>query len=206
MSNERQGFTDTRSILTTDNTKANIDITSVIALAEGDGTQKFSNYGKVGSTLTAISLAANGEQDFVLHGEDEANNVDPVRTDPNRILWTRPHAEYVNLVAVELTTSDAALIDGSAVLTASAVYRVWYKVNNIDGTNAATYTIGTDVAAGGALASPEYWAFQENVPAGASSGWVLGGIMNAADDIRGLASANSDLVVQFEVVRVDTGA
>lgn len=38
MSSDRQGFTDARLVITTDNTQANIDITSIIPLAEGDGT------------------------------------------------------------------------------------------------------------------------------------------------------------------------
>ena len=58
MSSERQGFTDTRSFLTIDNDA--IDTSSVIQLAETDGTLKMSLYGKSAGTLTAFGVDSEG--------------------------------------------------------------------------------------------------------------------------------------------------
>ena len=100
---------DVRPVVTTSNTKANIDITSILPLAESDGTLKFSLYGKVGATLTALSLDDGGELEVtlmgniastptqveldtggklmtVLYGKDSGANIDPLRTNANQEL------------------------------------------------------------------------------------------------------------------------
>lgn len=191
--------------ITTSNSSSEEDST-VMPLAESDGTPKVSLYGKASTTLTALELESSGEVKVVSSGKDEANNIDPFRTDPNRIQWVRPFDAWVQLDPVAIPSSEGVLLDGSASLAAGGTYEVQYRVVNIDGTNAVTVDVGVDIGAGGSLATLEYWMKDVTVPAGGNTGWEHGGIIGADDDIRGVAGAADDAAISFRVRRVDVGA
>ncbi len=203
MSNQRQGMSDVRGILTLDN--SNIDISSVMPLAEADGTPKYSLYGKVGSTLTAISLAVGGAQDMVMHGEDSGGNVDPLRTNADQQLQVEvvPLERPIQLDAILLPSTDAALLDGSAVFTSGGVYEVTFNVVNIDGTNPALgVTVGIDLAGGGSVAAAEQLMVNVTIPAGGRTGDITV-TMAADDDIFGGATSANDAAMHFtRIVRV----
>jgi hypothetical protein len=176
------------------------------ALAESDGTPKVVNYGKNSTTITAFGLETSGEQRTVMIGSNASGDFDRLRTDPNRILWTRPFEGWVQLDPVVIPSSEGILLDGSASLAASGVYDVAYRVVNIDGAVSVTVSVGVDIGAGGSLATSEYWMRSQIIPAGSNSGWEYGGIIGADDDIRGVAGAADDAAINFRVRRVDVGA
>lgn len=173
---------------------------------ETSGEQKNVVYGKASGTVTAIKVRATGEQDYMVNGTDEAGNIDTFRTDPNRIQWVRHYDGYVFIDGAAVPSSEGILLDGSAVLTAAGLYAVEFLIVNIDGAASVDVTVGRDNDAGGSLAAAEYWMFTEAVAQDSNSGWRGPFLMNGDDDVRGLASAADDAVIQFRVRRVDVGA
>lgn len=174
--------------------------------SETNGSLIASLYGKSGGTLTALQTYSDGKLAIVPHGTDEAANFDAFRTDPNRIQWVRPYDGYLFVSGAAVPSSEGVLLDGSAVLTAAGLYAVEYLLVNIDGTNSVDVTIGRDNDAGGGLTATEYWQFTEPLAADTTSGWRGPFIINGDDDVRGLASAADDAVIQFRVRRLDVGA
>lgn len=208
MSSERQGIIDARHFVTIDNTKANIDVSSVLPLAESNGTLKFSMYGKIGSTLTAISLAVGGGQDMVMHGEDSGGNVDPLRTNASQQLQVEvvPLERPLQLDPVLIPSSEGILLDGSASLTSGGVYEVTFEIVNIDGVNTTTVDIGVDIAAVGSLAAAEYMLKTYFIGPGSSQSGnkdqVIRTITIAADDdIRGIAANANRAAIHFVKVK-----
>lgn len=180
--------------------------TQIRQKAETDGTAMVSNYGKAAGTLTAFKVRSTGEQDMLLNGTDEAGNIDTFRTDPNRIQWTRPYEGWVFVDGAAIPAVEGVLLDGSASLVAAGLYLVEFLVINIDGTNDVAVSIGRDDGAGGSLSATEYWMSTEGVPADQHSEWKGPFLMNGDDDIRGVAGAADDAIIQFRVRRVDVGA
>jgi hypothetical protein len=147
----------------------------------------------------------SGEPTISLHGQDEAANVDALRTDPNRILWKRDYPGYVQVDPVEIPVAEGILWNPGA--TAAQLFEVSFLViNNDAGAAAVTVSVGVDIAAGGALASPEWWMFNEIVPYPGTSGWRGPFVIAGDDDVRGVASAANDASIHFRVKRVDVGA
>ena len=109
--------------------------------------------------------------------------------------------QWVFLVGVAVPSSEGVLLDGSASLdnSGSSIYEVAFNVVSIDASNAVVVSIGRDDAAGGSLAGAEYWMFSETVPAGGSSGWRGPFLMSGDDDVRGVAGAANDAVIQWRV-------
>lgn len=146
-----------------------------------------------------------GQLAIMLYGQDEASNADALRTDPDRIPWNRPFDGYVQVDPVEIPVAEGVLWNPGAA--AAELYEVEFCVVNNDAAGlAVTVSIGTDLAAGGALAAPEYWMFNEVVSYPGTSGWIHGGIIAGDDDIRGVASVANDASVRWRIRRVDTGA
>lgn len=175
-------------------------------IIEATGELKVVNYGKAGSTVTAFATETTGEQKVVNYGKDEASNLDAFRTDPNRILWSRPYEQLVQLDNTAVPSSDGILLDGSVVLAATAVYEIEFEVMNVDGTNAVSVDVYVDIAAGGSASAPEYIMQDWTIPAGGSSG-VIRLTIASDDDIRGVAGAADDANIRWiKVKRVDNGA
>jgi hypothetical protein len=91
--------------------------------------------------------------------------------------------------------------------TSAEEYEVEFFVINNDAASAAvTVSVGLDLAAGGGLAAPEYWVFNEVVPYPGNLGWRGPFIMRGDDAVRGVASVANDASIHFRIKRVDTGA
>ena len=178
----------------------------VVALAETDGTPKVVNYGKDASgNIDPLRTNSDQQLENNLIGSDEAGNYDSVRTDPSRILWTRPYEAWVEQVGVLVPNSEGVLYNPGT--TTAEVYWIQYKIVNIDaGAAAVTVSVGVDHAAGGGLATIEYDMFNEVIPYPGTSGWRDMGFIAGDDDVRGIASAADDAIIRFKIRRVDTGA
>ncbi len=88
--------------------------------------------------------------------------------------------------------------------TSAEVYEVEFLVvNNDAGSAAVTVSVGLDLAAGGSLAAPEYWVFNEVVPYPGTLGWRGPFIMRGDDAVRGVASVANDASIHFRIKRVD---
>lgn len=86
-------------------------------------------------------------------------------------------------------------------------YDVCFLIVNIDPAGAAqTVRMGVDRAAGGALATFEYWIFNEVIPYPGSSGWRGPFHIPGDDDIRGWSSLVNTLAVHWRIVRTDRAA
>ena len=175
-------------------------------LAEDDGTPKVVNYGKdAAGNQDAIRINASQQAMVQLVGADESPNDDVLRTDPNRILWTRPFENWINVDPLLIPNSEGILYNPGT--TAAQIYWILYKVVNIDASGAAvTVSVGADIAAGGGLATIEYDMFNEIIPYPGTSGWRDLGMIGGDDDVRGIASAANDAIIRFKIRRVDTGA
>lgn len=178
-----------------------------VTLVEDDGTLRQQLV--LWETTTPGQVRALAEDDGTLkvsaYGSDEAGNLDSVRTDPDRIPWTRPYEGFRQVDSVEVPAADGVLYNPGA--TAAQIYEVEYEViNNDAGGAAVTVSIGVDRAAGGALAAPEYWMFNEIIPYPGTSARRPGGLIAGDDDVRGVASIANDASIRFWVRRVDTGA
>jgi hypothetical protein len=174
-------------------------------VAGGPGQLASSNFGWNGAALVRFLLETTGEQKYVPHGKDEASNIDAFRTDPNRIPWSRPYEGYEQVDPVEIPVAEGVLWNPGA--TAAELYEVSFLViNNDAGGAAVTVSVGVDLAAGGGLAAPEYWVFNEIVPYPGTLGWRGPFLMAGDDDIRGVASVANDASIHFKIRRVDTGA
>jgi hypothetical protein len=171
------------------------------------GQAMVSLYGtNVTGNLQAIENEDTGELRVVQMGADEAANIDRFRTDPNRIQWTRPYEEYVTVPSAEIPVAEGDLWAPGA---ADAVrYLVEFMVVNNDAGAAAIagVYVGRDLNAGGALAAPEYWMFDETIPYPGTSGWRGPFYMHGDDAVRGVAGVANDASIHFRVKRVDTGA
>lgn len=149
--------------------------------------------------------SANGEAKVALCGTDEAGNVDIQRTDPNRVPWQREYKGIVQVDPVNIPAADWLLWNPGA--TATELYEVYFLVVNNDAGGApVTVSVGVDLAAGGALAAPEYWMFNEVIPYPGNSSWRGPFQMAGDDDIRGVASAALDAAIHFFIRRIDLGA
>lgn len=188
----------------------------LIALYEDDGTPTSSIYGKdSGGNLDAIRTNASQQLQIevvapsivigTLQGADEASNADTLRTDPDRILWTRPRTAYTVVISDSLTaTANFALWTPGG--TSAEVYEVEFYVNSVDTAVGRWFTIGNDVGAGGGLAVAEYWAYQEVVPWPGNSGWRGPFLVSGDDVVRGSCEFLNALTIHFRIKRVDTGA
>jgi len=174
-------------------------------LGEADGTERSQLVLWDGSTQRRWLSETDGTAKMSLYGKDEASNLDALRTDPNRILWNRPHEGWVEQVGVAIPSAEGIVYNPGT--TAAQTYWVQYKVVNIDAGGAAvTVSVGSDASAGGSLAGAEYDMFNEVIPYPGSSGWRDLGIIAGDDDIRAIASAADDAIIRFRIRRVDTGA
>lgn len=126
--------------------------------------------------------------------------------DLSAILWSRPYEEYIDVDAAALPVAEAAL--WTPGLTVDVRYLVEFNVINNDAAGAAIagVYVGLDIGAGGALAAPEYWMFNETIPHPGESGWCGPFYMHGNDTIRGVAAVANDASVVFRVRRVDAGA
>ena len=139
-------------------------------------------------------------------GLDEAGNFDNLRTDPNRIPWQRSYDEWIDVNPAEIPVAEGNL--WAPGLADTVRYGVEFLVVNNDAGSAAItgVYVGRDVDAGGALAAPEYWMFNETVPHPGTSGWRGPFYMHGDDAIRGVAGVVNDASIHFRVKRVDVGA
>ena len=156
--------------------------------------------------IRAAGEPTTGEARNILCGKDEGLNVDDYRTDPNRIQWTRPHVEYVSVPSAEIPAAEGDL--WSPGLADTVRYRVKFLVANNDAGGAAItgVYVGRDLNAGGGLAAPEYWMFNETIPHPGNSGWRGPFYMHGDDAVRGVAAVANDASIIFDVRRVDLGA
>lgn len=157
-----------------------------------------------GGAIRGIENETSGELRVVGMGADEANNLDRLRTDPDRIQWTRPYDGYQQVDPVLVPNAEGILWNPGA--TAAELYEVSFLVVNIDGAAAVVVSVGVDIAAGGGLAAEEYWMYNETIAAPGTSGWRGPFLMAGDDDIRGVAGAANDAAIHFRIRRVDTGA
>ena len=171
---------------------------------EAAGEQRVVNMGWDGSAIIRALTEADGTIRTSLVGLDAGGNEDSLRTNASQQLQIEvvPLETPRQIDSILVPNSEGVLLDGSASLTSSGVYKVTFEVVNIDGTNAVTVSIGVDLAAGGGLVTAEYFMKDVVIPAGGTSGTkVL--TMAADDDIRGIAGAANDAAIWFtEVVRV----
>jgi hypothetical protein len=171
------------------------------------GEAAVSLYGtNVSGNIQAIENEDTGELRVVGLGADEANNLDRIRTDPNRISWTRPHEEYIFVASVEIPNPEGPLWTPGAAAT--VIYEVdFLVVNNDAGSAAVAVSIGRDIAgAGAALAAPRFWVFNEIVPYPGSLGWRRGFRIAGNDVIRGVAAVANDASIHWKIKRIDVGA
>ena len=147
-----------------------------------------------------------GEAAVSLHGADEADNLDNLRTDPDRVQWTRPYEGLVQVDPVEVPVVEGVLWDPGAV--AAQLFEVSFLVvNNDAGGVAVTVSIGVEIGGGGGgLAAPGYWMFNEIIPYPGSSGWRGPFVIAGDDDVRGVAGVANDASISFRIKRVDLGA
>jgi hypothetical protein len=183
--------------------------TPATALAEADATLR----GQVvlwdytgAAQIRAAGEPTTGEARGITCGKDEALNVDDFRTDPNRIQWVRPHEEYVSVASAEIPVAEGDL--WAPGLADTIRYLVEFMVINNDAGGAAItgVYVGRDLNAGGGLAAPEYWMFDETINYPGNSGWRGPFYMHGDDAVRGVAAVANDASIIFRVRRVDTGA
>lgn len=148
---------------------------------------------------------ASGYFGTVPHGHDEGGVPDPLRTDPNRVLWTRPYENYLQVDPVWLPAAEGVLYNPGA--DAAEIYEVSFLGVNVDlGAAAVTISVGVDRDGGGGLSALEYWIRNEIVPYPGSTGWRGPFIIAGNDDVRGVAGAADDVTIHWRIRRVDTGA
>ncbi len=158
-----------------------------------------------GTRRRLLSLETDGTLEVANYGKDEASNLDALRTDPDRIQWTRPYDAYVQVDPVLIPSTEGVLWNPGS--TAAQIYEVSFMAVNFDAGGAAvTISVGVDIAAGGSLATLEYWMFNEVLPYPGTTGWRGPFIIGGDDDVRGIASAANDAGIHFRIRRVDTGA
>ena len=156
-----------------------------------------------------IGLEDSREIRITLHGEDEAGNIDPLRTDPGGILWMRSYENSIIAAPSALPGAEAILWTPPAPQTAAELYEVDFFIVNVAGAPTGPITVGVDINAGGALAGNEFWMYQEILPWPGTSGWRgsprQGFLCRGADTIRGVNTAGGGLaVIHFRVRRIDT--
>lgn len=174
-----------------------------LALLEDNRSPRVVLYGYDGAAYQRLRTEPSRELATSLYGQDEAGNVDALRTDPDRILRTRPYEGYVQVDPLEIGNGGAAnnlLWDPGAV--AAQLYEVDYLVVNVNGA-AITVTVGVDVTGTGVVTHP--WMDSEIIPYPGSSGWRSGGIIAGDDDVRGVTSLVG-AIIHWRIRRVDTGA
>lgn len=178
------------------------------------GEQAISLYGSPDSGTTFVPLAVNGDDQIQVQlvGVDEAGNNDNLRTDPNRILWTRDFLAYEQVDPVEIAAAGGGVLYNPGA-TASELYEVSFKVVNQDTGGAVVVDVGVDIGGGGSLASPEYWMRNESLPAAGSVGYKFPAegfegpfLIAGDDDVYGVADVASRAAIHFRVRRVDVGA
>lgn len=221
VSNTKKTFGDQRLFVTIDNDA--LENASIVPLAESDGTLKYSMYGKVGSTLTAIALDTNGEQkvvqygkagstitaqkvestgeqDIVFHGKDSGGTIDPVRTNDNQQLFYELYEKWIAVNPYELTTSDAVAWDPGT--TAADLYRVIITVHNFTATTRQV-SVYRDLGGTGTEADNEKLMAVEDVAANSRVS-LPAIIMTGADNIRAYVDGSGANAVNlhFEVKQV----
>lgn len=176
--------------------------------AEPTGEACVSLYAWDGAALIQPLTEADGSVRSSLVGTDEVGNEDSLRTDASRIVWNRPYDRLEDIASAEIPVAEGDL--WSPAVGAAVLYQVWYMiVNNDAGGAAVTVSVGRDVGAGGGLAAPEYWTFNEIIPYPGQTEWRGGryGFRVAGNDaIRGIASVANDASIHFMVKRVDTAS
>jgi len=174
-------------------------------LAESNRSLGTTPYAYDGAALQRLLAESNRSLGVTPYGTDEAGNFDRLRTDPDRILWTRDRRNYTTFNSTLLTTTANTLIFNLGS-TAAELYELWFEVVNISGSAAGTYRLGIDVGGAGTLSLGEYIRFDEVVSARGATGWFGPYLANGNDDVRGSAGATSTLTIHTRVERVDVGA
>jgi hypothetical protein len=182
--------------------------TQIRAAAEQTtGEMRVSLYGTdTGGAIRGIENETTGELRVVMTGADEANNIDRIRTDPNRIIWTRAYEEpyYYGSIAIPAAEGDL----WNPGLADTYRFAVEFNVvNDAVGAIAATGVyVGREINSAGGLASPYYWLFDETIPYPGETGWCGPYIIHGDDAVRGVRAAAGPCSITFRVKRVDTGA
>jgi hypothetical protein len=174
---------------------------------EATGEIRNSMVGWGGAALVRQLHETTGEQKVVMHGKDEAGNIDAFLTDENRVLWTRSYEDSVIAPPIQLPAADGILWNPGG--TASELYEVDFIIINTSGAVTGPVSVGVDIGAGGSLSNVEYWMYQESLPWPGTSGWRgsarQGFLMRGADVIRGLNGAGANLAsIHFRIRRIDT--
>jgi len=152
-----------------------------------------------------IGLEDSREIRITLHGEDEAGNIDPLRTDPGGILWVRSYENSVIAPPVILPAADAILWTPPAPNTAAELYEIDFLVVNNAAVPTGPVSIGVDINAVGALAIPEFWMDREMIAFPGASGWRGNFLCRGADTLRGWNAAGANLAsIHFRIRRIDT--
>lgn len=169
------------------------------------GEAKIMNYGYNGAANTRYLLETTGEQKFTVHGKDESNNIDALRTSSDRILWTREYQHYYGNVTTSVLIAGAEGIVYDPGVGASIILEVYFQVVNVNAGAAAVtgVYVGRDDAGGGGLAGAEYWMFNETIPYPGTSGWRGPFLMDGTDDIRAVAAVGNACVIHINAKRVD---
>lgn len=147
-----------------------------------------------------------GEACVSNYGQDEAGTLDPLRTDPNRILWTRAHDEWIDVSSREIPAAEADLWNPALADTTRFMVEFNVVANDAGEAAAEGIYVGREIDSAGGLARPYYWMFDWTVPYPGESGWQGPFYMHGDDAIRGVADVANDASIHFRVRRVDVGA
>ena len=155
-----------------------------------------------GAQIRAAGEPATGEFRTLLSGKDAGGTVDDLRTNANQeLIVDIQHNDFIQVDPVEIPVAEGILWNPGAA--AAETYEVSFLVvNNDAGGAAVTVSVGVDIAAGGGLAAPEYWVFEEVVPYPGSLGWRGPFIIDGDDDVRGVASVANDASIHFRVTQI----
>lgn len=181
------------------------DGNETVVLLEDNGSPRVMLYGYDGAAEQRLRTETSGELTTSLYGQDDANNMDALRTDPNRVLWQREYQGHILIDPVAVPNPEGLLYNPGAA--GSRVYEVYFEVVNVDvgGALVAGVYIGLGLG-GAAVVPPNWWMFNENIPAPGTSGRRGPFTMAGNDDIRGVAAVAGDASINFYVKRVDIGA
>lgn len=162
-----------RPFVTTDNTA--LDTSSIMPLAESDGTLrnqlvgwdgssqtriltetsgtlKQMLIGLAGATETRIKVETTGEQDIVFHGKDSGGTIDPLRTNDDKQLQVETIDEKGSQTPKILGTADPAATTNTNLYTVPAATSTLVTMLSAANRSAITpvaIRIGIDVGGGG---------------------------------------------------------
>lgn len=172
-----------------------------IVLVESDGTLRSQTILWDGTLPVRARAETPGEARVSILGKDAAavlaspriNTADVNQVRTEIVPW------WTQIDPVVIPLAEGILWNPGA--DATQLYEVEFLVVNNTAVP-ATVTVGQDIAAGGALAQPEFWVGGETVAANSTSGWRGPFLLPGDDDVRGAASVATTLQIHWRIRRI----